>query len=198
MSQPPKYLGHFAILVRDVARAKAWYTGLLRLHSDPDARGPTALLSRGPEAGDAIALVEVSGVVPRYLTGHVGRGHTVWRFDSLDDLAGLYRRAVSGNIAIEHVARYGHRISIFLRDPDGNDVEAFYELPQTAWPRDEQDFDSQFYGPDFLFTYAFPGPWDEPDAGDDPPGEPTRDEFPAPTLVEAIEGEPVAPGFVDG
>jgi catechol 2,3-dioxygenase len=166
MSQPPKYLGHFTILVRDAARAKAWYTGLLRLHTDSDAPGPAAFLSCGPEAGADIALIEVGADAARCLAGLVGRGHTVWRFDSLDDLAGLYCRAVSGNIAIEHVARYGHRLSIFLRDPDGNDVEAFYEVPQTAWPRAEWDFDDQFYGPDFLAPCVLPGPWDELAAGD--------------------------------
>ena len=56
----------------------------------------------------------------------------------------------------QNLHRNKRSITLNLRDPDGNGVEASYELPRSQWPLHEEIF-SGAARPRGLF----PGPWDE-------------------------------------
>jgi catechol 2,3-dioxygenase len=59
-------------------------------------------------------------------------------------------------VPIEHVTDHGISLGIYLRDPDGNGVEVYYELPRDQWHRQEKVFTGgeRPHG-------QFPGPWDK-------------------------------------
>jgi catechol 2,3-dioxygenase len=154
----------FGVFVRDIAYAKAWYSEMLNLHTDPANQGAAAILLSDPRAHEALTLIEVCGGAPPSSCRQVGRTHTAWRCDSLGELAAFYRRAKAMNVAIEHLDRQAFSLSLFVRDPDGNAVEIYYQAPSADLP-EEDDFDGQFYGRGFFGACAFPGPWDA-DAGD--------------------------------
>jgi catechol 2,3-dioxygenase len=159
MSYAPSVSGYFNVFVRDIARAKAWYAEMLGLHVDPANQSAAATLFFDPEAYGGLTLVEICGGAPPSLRQQVGRTHTTWHCDSLDDLVAFYRRAKAMNVAIEHIDRQAVSLSLFARDPDGNVVEIYYQAPGTDLS--EQDaFDGQFYGRGFFANCAFPGPWD--------------------------------------
>ena len=67
-------------------------------------------------------------------------------------------------IKIDHIADHGISLGIYLRDPDGNGVEVFYELPRNEWPVDEHVFTREKVG-----RGRFPGPWDAEIRPDGPP-----------------------------
>jgi catechol 2,3-dioxygenase len=79
-----------------------------------------------------------------------------WRMESLDDLEEFYQRLKKQNVPIDHVSDHGISLGIYFHDPDGNGIEAYYELPRGEWYREER-----------LFMHEdkpcghFPGPWDE-------------------------------------
>jgi catechol 2,3-dioxygenase len=163
MSYAPSCSGYFNVFVRDIAYAKAWYAEMLGLYTDPANQSAAATLFFDPAAHEGLTLVEICGGAPPSLRQQVGRTHTMWRCDSLDDLAAFYRRAKAMNVTIEHIDRQAVSLSLFARDPDGNVVEIYYQAPSTDQAEDEA-FDGQFYGRGFFADCAFPGPWDAEDA----------------------------------
>jgi catechol 2,3-dioxygenase len=79
-----------------------------------------------------------------------------WRMQSLEDLQEIYQRLKDHQVPIDHVSDHGISVGIYFRDPDGNGIEVFYELPRSEWPRHEQIFSGEDRK-----RGLFPGPWDE-------------------------------------
>jgi catechol 2,3-dioxygenase len=79
-----------------------------------------------------------------------------WRLDSLDDLKEFYHDIKEKNVPISRVADHGISLGIYLRDPDGNGVEVYYEMPRAEWPREDHVF-----SPELVGSGRFPGPWEK-------------------------------------
>ena len=92
---------------------------------------------------------------PLQQKGQVGLNHMAWRLESLDDLKEFYLRIKAKGQPIEHISDHGISLGIYLRDPDGNGVEVFYEMPRAEWPVDYHIFTRDEVG-----RGRFPGPWD--------------------------------------
>ncbi len=45
------------------------------------------------------------------------------------------RRLLEAKIPVEGAANHGVSEAIYLRDPDGNGVELYWDRPQEQWPR---------------------------------------------------------------
>src|SRR5487761_185846 len=87
--------------------------------------------------------------------GLVGLNHMAWRLESLEDLKEFYHLLKEKGQEIERIADHGISLGIYLRDPDGNGVEVFYEMPRAEWPADYHIFSRDKVG-----RGRFPGPWD--------------------------------------
>jgi catechol 2,3-dioxygenase len=155
MSYRPKYLGHVNIYVRNVERSKAWYEDLLGLQVYDYRPGAAAFLSADSEQSHEVALMRVGDDAPLQQRGQVGLNHMAWRLESLDDLKEFYGRIKERGIKPEFVGDHGISLGIYMRDPDGNGVEVYYELPRAEWPSGERVF-SREWG-----RGRFPGPWDD-------------------------------------
>ena len=92
---------------------------------------------------------------PLQSKGQVGLNHMAWRLESLDDLKEFYGTIKAKGQPIERIIDHGISLGIYLRDPDGNGVEVFYEMPRAEWPVDYNVFTREKTG-----TGRFPGPWD--------------------------------------
>src|ERR1700736_1193772 len=128
MSKRPMYLQHVNIYVRNAERSKEWYEDLLGLHTYEYRPGWAAFMSADEEQSHEVALMQV------------GLNHMAWRLESLDDLKELYQRIKAKGQPIEHISDHGISLGIYMRDPDGNGVEVFYELPRAEWGGDEHIF----------------------------------------------------------
>ena len=155
MSYRPKYLGHVNIYVRDAERSRKWYSELLGLHTYHTRPGSAAFLAADLDQSHEVALMQLGPHAPGPQKGQVGLNHMAWRVETLDDLKEFYHRIKSLGVPIERVADHGVSLGIYFRDPDGNGIEVYYELPRAEWPRQEQIFDG-----DMLGRGRFPGPWD--------------------------------------
>ena len=78
-----------------------------------------------------------------------------WRLESLDDLKDFYKKIKAERQPIDHIADHGISLGIYLRDPDGNGVEVYYEMPRAEWPVDYHVFSRDIVG-----RGRVPGPWD--------------------------------------
>ncbi len=140
MSKRPMYLQHVNIYVRNAERSKAWYEDLLGLHTYEYRPGWAAFMSADEEQSHEVALMQLGDDAPLQQKGQVGLNHMAWRLESLDDLKEFYQRIKAKGIKPEHISDHGISLGIYLRDPDGNGVEVFYEMPRAEWPVDYHIF----------------------------------------------------------
>jgi catechol 2,3-dioxygenase len=45
------------------------------------------------------------------------------------------RRLLEHGVALEGASDHGVSLAVYLRDPDGNGVELYYDRPESEWPR---------------------------------------------------------------
>ena len=50
------------------------------------------------------------------------------------------------DVNIGGIGDHGISIGVYLFDPDGNEIEVFYELPKDKWPEEGSLFGGQFPG----------------------------------------------------
>jgi glyoxylase I family protein len=111
---------HCSMLVEDLARARAFYEGVLRL--TPSASRPAMSFDGvwyelGPQQIHLLCLPDPGKGVPR--PEHGGRDrHVALGVSSIDDLA---RRLGAAGIA--YTRSQSGRAALFCRDPDGNAIE---------------------------------------------------------------------------
>ncbi len=60
--------------------------------------------------------------------------HMAWEMESFDGLQALYRHLLAKNVSIAGFSDSATAISVSFFDPDGNEIEAIYELPRAEWP----------------------------------------------------------------
>ncbi|HUC11874.1 MAG TPA: VOC family protein [Stellaceae bacterium] len=159
MAKRPMYLQHVNLYVRDAERSKQWYEDLLGLHTYEYRPGWAAFMSADTEQSHEVALMQLGPEAPLQQKGQVGLNHLAWRLESLDDLKEFYHRCKEKGQPIDRIADHGISLGIYLRDPDGNGVEVFYEMPRAEWPVDYHIFTREKTG-----NGRFPGPWDKDEA----------------------------------
>jgi catechol 2,3-dioxygenase len=50
-------------------------------------------------------------------------------------LADAWRRVLAAGIKLDGASDHGVSEALYLRDPDGNGVELYWDRPQEQWPR---------------------------------------------------------------
>lgn len=67
--------------------------------------------------------------------GTTGLYHVAILYPTRAQLADAVRRAQAAGIEIDGAADHGVSEAIYLRDPDGNGVELYWDRPKEQWPR---------------------------------------------------------------
>jgi catechol 2,3-dioxygenase len=68
--------------------------------------------------------------------GSTGLYHTAILYPTRKDLADALRRLIAAKIPLDGASDHGVSEALYLRDPDENGVELYWDRPQDAWPRD--------------------------------------------------------------
>ncbi|MBC7890921.1 MAG: glyoxalase, partial [Sphingobacteriaceae bacterium] len=69
--------------------------------------------------------------------GSTGLYHLAILYPTRASLADALRRLRAANIPLDGAADHGVSEALYLRDPDQNGVELYWDRPSQAWPRDE-------------------------------------------------------------
>ncbi len=64
-----------------------------------------------------------------------GLYHTAILYPTRGDLADALRRVLAAEIPLDGAADHGVSQALYLRDPDQNGVELYWDRPQAEWPR---------------------------------------------------------------
>ena len=142
----PKQLGHIVLRVRDLERSEQFYSDVLGLHVTNKRPGQMTFMSAVDESSHELALVPVGDDAPGPEDSRVGLYHFAWQMDSFDDLKMLYADMKSKNVDVRGIGDHGISLGVYFFDPDGNEVEAYYEMPKDEWPADGDLFEGEFPG----------------------------------------------------
>ena len=139
----PKQLGHVVLRVRDVERAEQFYADVLGLTVTVKRPGAMTFMTAG-EASHELALMALPEDAPGPEANRVGMYHFAWEMESFEDLKRLYQEMKEKNVKVGGIGDHGISIGIYFFDPDGNEIEAFYELPRDQWPTEGNLFSGSF------------------------------------------------------
>ena len=142
----PKQLGHIVLRVRDIERSEQFYSDVLGLHVTNKRPGQMTFMSAVDESSHELALVPVGDDAPGPEDSRVGLYHFAWQMDSFDDLKSLYADMNSKDVDIRGIGDHGISLGVYFFDPDGNEIEAYYEMPKDEWPADGDLFEGEFPG----------------------------------------------------
>src|SRR5437762_989818 len=68
-------------------------------------------------------------------SGTTGLYHLAILYPTRTLLADALRRVLEAGISLEGASDHGMSEAIYLRDPDGNGVELYWDKPKEHWPR---------------------------------------------------------------
>ncbi|MGD2084502.1 MAG: VOC family protein [Chromatiales bacterium] len=136
-------LAHVVFYVRDLARSVDFYTGAVGLERVAELFGGRAAMLTGGRTHHELLLIEV-GDAPGPLRGRrLGLYHVAWKLgDSLDVLRRARDRLIAMGCTIDGQSDHGVSQSLYLRDPDGNEVELFVDDPAVDWRNDRSWLDA--------------------------------------------------------
>ena len=142
----PKQLGHIVLRVRDLERSEQFYSDVLGLHVTNKRPRQMTFMSAVDESSHELALVPVGDDAPGPEDSRVGLYHFAWQMDSFDDLKRFYADMKSKNVDVRGIGDHGISLGVYFFDPDGNEIEAYYEMPKDEWPADGDLFEGEFPG----------------------------------------------------
>lgn len=129
-------IGHVHLKVADLERAIAFYSGVLGFEVTQRMGRQAAFLSAGGYHHHIGLNTWDSLSGPPPAPGTTGLYHTAIRYPDRRTLADALKRLVEARIPLDGAADHGVSEALYLRDPDGNGVELYWDRPREEWPRD--------------------------------------------------------------
>ena len=132
---PQVRIGHVHLKVADVERALQFYCGVLGFELQQRFGAQAAFVSAGGYHHH-IGLntwESKGGSAPP--PGTTGLYHVALLYPTRALLADAVRRVVAAGIELDGASDHGVSEAIYLRDPDNNGVELYFDRPESEWPR---------------------------------------------------------------
>jgi catechol 2,3-dioxygenase len=138
-------IGHVHLRTADIDRVRDFYVGVLGFEVMSELRGVPGWGTTGDvlfiSAGGyhhhlAFNTWKSAGGGPQP-DGVAGLHHVAILYPTRADLADAVRRLQGVEWPLRQLADHGTHEAIYISDPDGNDVELYWDRPQSEWPRDD-------------------------------------------------------------
>lgn len=131
-------IGHVHLKVADLDRSLAFYRDLLGFEVTQRYGHQAVFLSAGGYHHHiGLNTWESLGGSPPP-AGSTGLYHTAILYPTRRDLAAVFKALLDAGYPIDGASDHGVSEAIYLRDPDQNGVELYWDRTQTEWPRDEK------------------------------------------------------------
>ena len=132
------YLGHIVFYVRELDASLKFYEKILGLKriEGGDLSFKAAALTSG-RTHHELLLIEVGdapGPPPGPRRGFYHAGFKIG--DSLDELKKAYHELLSAGVQVKGMSDHTISKSIYLHDPDGNEIELYVDDPDVDWEDD--------------------------------------------------------------
>jgi catechol 2,3-dioxygenase len=128
-------IGHVHLKVADLDRALSFYCGVLGFELMQRYGGQAAFISAGGYHHHiGLNTWESKGGSPPPQNA-TGLYHVAILYPSRAALAAALRRLMNAGITLEGASDHGVSEALYLRDPDGNGIELYWDRPERDWPR---------------------------------------------------------------
>lgn len=131
-TQATARIGHVNLAVADLARSLAFYRDVLGLKVTKLLDDAAFLAFDGYHHDLCINTWQSKGCSPRP-TGTTGLYHFAAVYRDFSDLQAACRRVLAAGAAIDDAVDHDVSLSIYLRDPDQNGVELYWDRPAERW-----------------------------------------------------------------
>jgi catechol 2,3-dioxygenase len=139
-------IGHVHLRTADIDRIRDFYVGVLGFDVVFEARdvpgwgttGDVLFLSAGGYHHHLCFNTWKSAGGPPQPDGVAGLHHVAILYPSRADLADAVRRLQKIDWPLRQLTDHGTHEAIYISDPDGNDLELYWDRPPDQWPRDAE------------------------------------------------------------
>lgn len=132
-----KELGHIVLYVRDVERSRQFYRDVLGWNEIVGIPGQMAMFSSG-RTHHELLLIEVGPDAQPIPQGRrVGMYHFGLKIgESDEDLRNALRELIDAGANVIGTADHHVSHSIYITDPDGNEIELYIDVQPEVWRED--------------------------------------------------------------
>jgi catechol 2,3-dioxygenase len=128
-------IGHVHLKVADIDRALTFYCGVLGFELQQRLGDEAAFVSAGGYHHHiGLNTWQSRGGSPPP-PGTTGLFHVAIRYPARELLGDALRRVLEAGIALDGASDHGVSEALYLRDPDRNGVELYWDRPRAEWPR---------------------------------------------------------------
>jgi catechol 2,3-dioxygenase len=134
-----KELGHLVLYVRDLEVSRRFYRDVLGWKEIAAASSQMAMYSSG-RTHHELLLIEVGpGAAPVPAGRRVGMYHFGLKVGTTDDeLREALKTLVDAGANVVGTADHGVTHSLYITDPDGNEIELYIDVQPEIWREDPQ------------------------------------------------------------
>lgn len=155
-SDGPADIGRVALVVKDLAGMSDFYRSAMGLELQSND-GEVARLGVGDRT-----LIELRGDKAARPGSHreAGLFHTAFLLPERGDLGAWLRHAADQGLRLEGASDHGVSEALYLRDPEANGIEIYFDRPRAEWPRNKDGVDMFTMRLDLNdLAGAAPAPW---------------------------------------
>ena len=128
------YLGHVVFYVKDLERSLKFYRDLLGFQEVGRAFGGAAAALTTGRTHHELLLIEVGDAAPVPRGRHLGLYHIGIKIgDTLDALRSAQAELERAGVSISGMSDHTVSQSLYLADPDGNEVELYVDADEAIW-----------------------------------------------------------------
>ena len=132
---PDVRIGHVHLKVADIERSLAFYCGVLGFELIQRYGAQAAVVSAGGYHHHiGLNTWESRGGQPP-ARGTTGLYHVAILYPTRAALADALRRLTAARIPLDGASDHGVSQALYLRDPDENGIELYWDRPKDQWPR---------------------------------------------------------------
>lgn len=132
---PDTRIGHVHLKVSDLERALAFYRNVLGFELTQRFGSSAAFLSAGGYHHHLGLNTWESAGGSSPAEGSTGLYHLAVLYPTRAELGDALRRLQKAGVPLEGASDHGVSEALYLRDPDDNGVELYWDRPQAEWPR---------------------------------------------------------------
>ena len=133
---PGVRIGHVHLKVSGIERALGFWRDVLGFEVMQQREGAVFISAGGYHHHIGLNTWESRGGAPP-APGTTGLYHTAILYPTRRLIADALRRLIAAKIPLEGASDHGVSEALYLRDPDDNGVELYWDRPKEMWPKRE-------------------------------------------------------------